>query len=156
MNVALLSLIETNDYYIRNVLLTHTHESHAKGLKTLAKIYDFSIYAGSEKVLDFDCVGCDDGDCFEIDGISVHALQIRGHSADSLVYIIGSYLFSGDSFSAGAVGSAPDSYARELLIEEIKQKILSLDGNYLIFPGHGSPSTLEAERLINPIFAMNQ
>lgn len=153
MNVALLETIESNGYYVRNALLTHAHESHASGLKTLRKIYDVTVYAATDQIMDFDCVQLSGGETLDISGFSVGAIDVQGHSADSLIYTIGSCMFTGDAFSAGAVGSAPTNYARELLSNEIKTKILSLDTNYLIFPGHGSPSTLEAERLINPALA---
>jgi hydroxyacylglutathione hydrolase len=153
MNVALLDLIESNGYYIRNALITHSHESHSSGLKTLCKIYDINIYAGTEKVLDFDCTNISKTENIDISGISVKAIPIEGHSADSLIFIAGNYMFTGDTFSAGTIGSAPSSYAKELLVTEIQKKILCLEKNFLVFPGHGAPSTLEAERLTNPAFA---
>ena len=153
MNVALLNLIETNNYYIRNVLLTHTHESHSSGLKTLKRIYDLTVFAGSKQAGDIECVEVSHRDTLDLSGIEVKVLSVSGHSSDSLVFIAGSCMFTGDAFGAGVIGTAPNSYARELLVNEIKEKILTLDDNYLIFPGHGSPSTLEAERVINPALA---
>ncbi len=153
VNVDLLNLIESNNYSIHSVLLTHTHESHAKGLKTLRKIYDFMIYAGAENAVDFECTKISGEENLDISGMRVSAIPIIGHSSDSLVFLIGDYMFTGDTFSAGAVGSTPSRYARELLIGEIRKKILCIHRNYLIFPGHGAPSTLEAERLTNPAFA---
>jgi len=153
MNVTLLNLIESNRYYIRSALLTHAHESHSSGLKTLGKIYDFTVYARTGRVLDFDCAKIDDGDTLDLSGIRVTVISAEGHSSDSLIYIVGSYMFTGDAFGAGVIGTAPTGYARELLVNEIKTKILTLEGNYLIFPGHGSPTTLEAERLLTPALA---
>jgi hypothetical protein len=43
-----------------------------------------------------------------------------------------------------------------LLIDEIRKKVLARKENFLIFPGHGAPSTNEAERLTNPVFASNR
>ena len=153
MNVDLLNLIESNNYTIHSALLTHSHDSHASGLKTLRKIYEFTIYAGTENALDFECTKIAEEERLDISGIQVSAIPIQGHSSDSLVFLIGNYMFTGDSFSAGTVGSTPNSYAQELLTGEIQKKIFSLKGNYLIFPGHGAPSTLEAERITNPAFA---
>ena len=153
MNVTLLNLIESNDYYIRGTLLTHTHESHSNGLKTLRKIYDGEIYAAVDTVLDIECTDISDKKTVEICGFPVTVIPIQGHSSDSLVYVIGDYMFTGDTFSAGTLGATPNEYARELLKEEIHKKILSIDRNFLIFPGHGSPSTLDAERTTNPLFA---
>ncbi|MBN1686164.1 MAG: MBL fold metallo-hydrolase [Spirochaetales bacterium] len=153
LNVALLNIIESNNYYIKNVLLTHAHESHSSGLKTLRKIYDFTVYSGNKQVLDFKSAEVVDGESLDFSGIGVRAIGVQGHSLDSLVYITGSCMFTGDAFGAGVIGTTPNSYARELLITSIKTKILTLERNYLIFPGHGSPSTLEAERITNPALA---
>ena len=153
MNVALLDLIETNGYYVKSALLTHSHESHSNGLKTLKKIYDITAYAGVDRVFDYDCIRVAGGETLDLHGFQVGVLDLPGHSSDSLVYTIGSCMFSGDAFSAGTVGSTPNSYARELLVNEIKTKILTLESNYLVFPGHGSPTTLEAEKLINPVLS---
>ena len=150
MNAALLELIESNDYYLRGALLTHPHESHSKGLKTLRKIYDLEVFAAADEVLETRCTNISGRESIEVCGFQVGVIPIRGHSADSLVFTVGDCMFSGDSFSAGTLGSTPNEYARVLLGVEIQRKILSLDKNYFLFPGHGSPSTLEAEKATNP------
>ena len=42
-DVPLLNLIEDNKLYVKYILLTHSHESHISGLKTLLKVYDPKI-----------------------------------------------------------------------------------------------------------------
>ena len=153
MNVTLLNLIESNGYYIRHVLVTHGHESHVAGLRTLRKIYDFEIYAETDTVLDFKCVRIGDGDTLRLGELTVKVYALHGHSSDSLAFAVESCLFTGDVMCAGLVGATPNGYARELLIGEISRKLLSGTMNYYVFPGHGAPTTLEAERLINPAFA---
>ncbi len=153
MNVALLNLIESNGFYIRHVLVTHGHESHVSGLKTLRKIYDFDIYAEADAVLNFACVRIEGGQELQLGEFTIKTFALHGHSNDSVAYAIGRCLFTGDVMNAGSLGTTPNGYARELLTDEIMKKLMSLKENYLIFPGHGSPSTLEAERLINPAFA---
>jgi glyoxylase-like metal-dependent hydrolase (beta-lactamase superfamily II) len=153
MNVALLNLIESNHFYARYVLVTHGHPSHVSGLKTLRKIYDFDIYADSDTVLDFDCKRVTGGQTFTCGEYEVSAYSLRGHSGDSLAYGVGNCLFTGDALCAGSIGKTASGFARELLINEIAEHLLSLDGDRLIFPGHGAPSTLNAERLLNPLFA---
>jgi hydroxyacylglutathione hydrolase len=153
MNVALLNLIESNGYYIRNVLVTHGHESHVAGLKTLRKIYDFDIYAEADTVLDFSCIRIGGGQTLKLGEFTIKVYALHGHSSDSLAFAVESCLFTGDVMNAGALGSTPNGYARELLIGEITSKLLRGSENYYVFPGHGAPSTLEAERLINPAFA---
>ncbi len=151
MDVQLLNLIEGNDYYIRSVLISHAHDSHTSGLKTLLKVYDAEIYAGVDEILGFPCTNLSGTTRIEIGGYSVRIVPITGHSTDSVVYMIGSMLFTGDVLGAGRMGSAPNQYARLILKTAIREELLSLHGDYVIFPGHGPPTTLEAERTINPV-----
>jgi hydroxyacylglutathione hydrolase len=76
-------------------------------------------------------------------------IELPGHSRDSLAFKIGNFLFTGDTLTAGLIGSVVHAYARGLLISSIKQKILTLDDDVYIFPGHGPPSTVGIERLHN-------
>ncbi|GAB1481537.1 hypothetical protein MASR2M78_03520 [Treponema sp.] len=72
-----------------------------------------------------------------------------GHSSDSAAYIIEKILFSGDALTAGLVGSTASSYGRTVQSAGIRNKLLSLPGDYVLLPGHGPLSTLEAERQFN-------
>ena len=150
MNISLLKAIESNGYYIRSVFVTHSHDSHVRGLKTLKKIYDADVYAYADEIESFPCIRVSDGEAVECCGLTITPVSVSGHSADSIVYKIDRMLFTGDVLSAGRVGSTPNAYARALLVEAIQKRILGLSGDYLVFPGHGSPSTLDSERRTNP------
>lgn len=149
-DVNLLNLIEENNLYITSVLVTHDHQNHVNGLKTLLKVYKAEIIAGNSIVRDYGTRTVYGGTVLEVAGMTVEVLDVEGHSADSRVYKIGPYLFTGDVLSAGRVGSTPNNYSRELLITSIRRKILVLDGDLLILPGHGPPTTVAAEQRWNP------
>jgi glyoxylase-like metal-dependent hydrolase (beta-lactamase superfamily II) len=59
-------------------------------------------------------------------------------------------LFTGDALSAGGTGKTRDGYARGLLLETIRRKLLPLGDETLLFPGHGPPSKIGIEKLYNP------
>ena len=149
MDIPLLRIIEANQYYIRHILITHNHESHTNGGKTLLKIYDASVYGSTYKLLDTDSTYVKDGDTLNLSGIEVECIDVPGHSSDSMVYRIGNCFFSGDVLYAGGIGSTPNRYARALLIQAIKDKLLSRSTG-TVYPGHGPPSTLELENRFNP------
>jgi len=65
MNVAVLRYIEKNGYRLAAVLVTHNHAHHVRGLKTLLKIYDPTIYAANSQVLGFPSKSVRDGEAFE-------------------------------------------------------------------------------------------
>ncbi|WP_319477026.1 MBL fold metallo-hydrolase [Marispirochaeta aestuarii] len=149
MDVPLLRLIEKNSYTVRYLLVTHNHESHIRGGRTLLKIYPAEVFGGSPNLLERDSTLLKDGDTLDLGGITIESLQISGHSSDSMVYRIGSCFFTGDVLSAGGIGSTPNRYARALLIQGIQQKLLTFSKG-TVYPGHGPPSTIEAERRFNP------
>ena len=151
MDKELLTLIESNHYYIRTILVTHHHNSHVKGIRTLRKIYDADIYAFSPYILDFPSIPIKDGDRFSAaSNIEVEVIEVPGHSSDSLVYHIGGMIFTGDVLAAGRAGNTKNSFSRALLLRSISEKLFTLPDTTLVLPGHGPPSTLNAERMFNP------
>ncbi len=150
MDVDLLKLIEQNGYYVRNVFITHQHNAHVHGIATLKKIYECEIFAYSPYIMDIPTRSLRDGDLVECNGIRVHAVEVPGHSNDSLVYRIKGMLFTGDVLAAGRVGSTENSYSHALLLRSIREKLYGFPEQTLIFPGHGPPSTLKAEIMFNP------
>ncbi len=149
MDISLLRIIENNRYHIRHILITHNHETHTGGGKTLLKIYNASVYGSAYRLLDQESNFVQDGDTIDLNGIDVECIEVSGHSSDSLVYRIGSCYFTGDVLFAGSIGSTPNRYAKALLINSLKEKILSRQTGS-IYPGHGPPSTIEMESRFNP------
>ena len=149
MDAGLISLIEGNGYNIKHVLITHAHEAHTGGLRTLLKIYPATVYASHPRVCDTETVQLTEGSELNLSGITVKTIEVPGHSSDSLAYKIGQMLFTGDVLGAGFIGSTPNSYAQALLINGIKNKLLCYEDDH-IFPGHGPPTTVRAENAFNP------
>ena len=128
--------IEDNHLNLVGILITHNHGSHVHGLKTLLKIYSPKIY------------GAD----WEIAGLNVKYMNLPGHTSDSMIYHIGNAIFTGDTISAGKIGSTNSSYSKHLLQHNIQQKIISQQENIVLFPGHGPPTTVGAEKKFNKDF----
>ena len=149
IDINLINRIEQNRYNIAHVLITHRHPSHTAGLGTLVKIYHPLIYAGSPTLFDLPVIPLKDGLFLDLSGIQVQALQIPGHSIDSFVFKTGNALFTGDVLHAGRIGSTNGVLENALLLKGIKSKILTLDERFVIFPGHGTLSTIKIEKLFN-------
>jgi glyoxylase-like metal-dependent hydrolase (beta-lactamase superfamily II) len=144
---AIITFIESNHYKLKAVLLTHDHTNHSYGLRSLMRIYEnVEIYAAKPVVQGFKTNMLHDGDIFTAAGFEIEAVAVPGHSADSMIYRINQQLFTGDTLTAGLLGSTASSYAAIKEFSVIQHRIFSLPGNYLIFPAHGPPSTLEVER----------
>ena len=82
-------------------------------------------------------------------GFPVEALSVPGHSPDSMVYRIDRLLFTGDSLHAGLIGRTLSPFNARLLVEKLKEKVLSQDDDCVVLPGHGPPSTVGTERASN-------
>jgi glyoxylase-like metal-dependent hydrolase (beta-lactamase superfamily II) len=149
MNETILGYIEDNEYTLKGVLVTHDHLNHVHGLKTLKSIYNVDIYSINPLICDHPTTLVRDGEKIKIGPFKIEVILIPGHSADSAVFKIEHFLFTGDALSAGLVGRTASTYAAANQITALRHKIFSLPGDYTVLPGHGPPTTLEAERLFN-------
>jgi len=149
METPQLDFIEKNDYKLRGILITHDHLNHVHGLRTLMRIYDARIYAVNPVVQSHKAAVIRDGDVLNLGNITITVITVPGHSPDSAVYRINQTLFTGDTITAGLLGTTISSYGRTKQMDGLRSKVLSLPGNLVILPGHGPPSSLDAERRHN-------
>ena len=154
---ATLETIENNNFDLKAVLITHDHLSHVRGLRTLMRIYSAEIFAVNQNIMDHKTTLVKDGDALNIAGFFTEVISIPGHSSDSAVYRINNLLFTGDVLTAGLVGRTASAYGAATQMNNLRSRLLSLPGDYVVLPGHGPPSTLEAERRFNAdIFSYEQ
>ena len=149
MDEQLLEHIEGNNLNVRAVLITHDHLTHIHGLRTLLRIYQVEIFAINRIVLNNKTTQVKDGDSIAVGPFTVEVISIPGHSADSAVYRIDNLLFTGDVLTAGLVGTTASAYGAVTQMNKLRSRLLSLPGDYTVLPGHGPPTTLEAERRYN-------
>jgi glyoxylase-like metal-dependent hydrolase (beta-lactamase superfamily II) len=149
MDEQILEFIESNEYRLGGVLITHNHVSHVHGLNTLRRIYNVEIYAINHIVMDVKTNMVKDGEVIEIGPFRIGVISIPGHSSDSAVFRVERLLFTGDALTAGLLGQTASAYGAVIQMTALRSKILSLPGDFTILPGHGPPSSLEAERRFN-------
>jgi glyoxylase-like metal-dependent hydrolase (beta-lactamase superfamily II) len=141
--------IENNNFDLKAVFITHDHISHVRGLRTLKKIYKAEVFAVNQNIMDYRTNMVKDGDRIGVGGFNVEVISIPGHSSDSVVYRIRGMLFTGDVLTAGLVGRTASAYGATTQMNKLRSRLLSLPGDFIVLPGHGPPSTLEAERRFN-------
>ena len=144
----IIARIEDNHLNLSAVLITHNHGSHADGLKTLRKIYSPKVFAADWTVAANDTTVITGDGTTQIEGMQVSYLSIPGHTADSVVYSIGSILFTGDVLLSGEIGKTNSSYSEYILRSNIEHKIFSQLDSAILMPGHGPPTTLGAAKAI--------
>ena len=147
---------------IRMILNTHGHLDHSAGnlacrerfaAMLAAPAADRPLYAenGSAAAVD---LWLQDGQTLTCGGFSIHVLSTPGHTPGSVCFLIGGQLFSGDTLFAGGVGRVPpgrdEKKALQKLLEVIRLRLLTLPADTPVWPGHGRPTSIGEEALLNP------
>ncbi|KWX56975.1 MBL fold metallo-hydrolase [Mycobacterium sp. NAZ190054] len=110
-----------------------------------------AVFREPKQVLELDR----DGDKIELGGITVAVDHTPGHTRGSVVFRVEQgpqqAAFTGDTLFRASVGRTdlPGGSGRDLL-ESIVTKLLVLDDDTLVLPGHGERSTIGLERHTNP------
>lgn len=142
------ALVRRENLTLRFILVTHSHYDHIDGLAECKKAFQVPSYAffksADRRIAEGDVIPFDD------DAISV--FETPGHIADGVSYYVNKAVFVGDAIFAGAVGGTSSRANFEEEITHVKNKILSLPDDTVIYPGHGAPSLVAVERIYNPFF----
>lgn len=102
-----------------------------------------------------------DGDTVNVGELILEVVHTPGHTPGSIcikVYPTPAFksgacpvVFTGDTLFADGVGRTDFAYSSEKdLFDSIKNKLLVLDDDVVIYPGHGPPSTIGREKKTNP------
>ena len=145
----LIEIIESHHLEVAGILVTHDHLQHVEGIGKYMKIYPCPVYSYRSRIMGFSSNILRETYRLDIQGFSVDVLHVAGHSDDSLVYVIGNAIFTGDTLAAGRVSSTTSMSAKATLIRNINARIMTYDDNYLVFPGHGCPTKIRIERMLN-------
>ena len=159
----LIKEIEKLTYNIKGILLTHAHFDHIGGVKELKDKYNIPVYVNQGEVdnskidnnvyskLPNDCSLINDGDVLNIGGINIKCLHTPGHSKGGMCFLIEDSVFTGDTLFQGSIGRTDFiSGDFKTLIDSIQKKLITLDGDTKVYPGHGPSSTIMYERMRNP------
>ena len=152
------------------ILVTHTHWDHLGGVADLAAATGapVSISALEAPVLerpDEFYPGMDvppyaaeirlSGDeAFEAGGLSWQTLHVPGHSPGHLAFHADGALFAGDVLFENSVGRVDLPFGDwDTLLDSIRMLLERFPPETPVYPGHGPPTTLGAERARNPFLA---
>ncbi len=154
------------------VLLTHGHFDHMLAADELRKAFDIKIYAGeAEKELlgnaSWNLSGLwsspmtlkadeflSDGQVLSMAGFEIRVIATPGHTAGGVSYYLADegVLLSGDTLFAGSYGRVdfPTSSMGELA-HSVREKLLALPEETVVYPGHGESTTIRYEKAYNPL-----
>ena len=99
----------------------------------------------------------EEGDLLPLGNGHFRVLHTPGHSPGGISLTGYGMAFVGDTLFAGSIGRTdlPGS-SHEMLLESIRRKLLTLEENTLILPGHGETSTIGWERRTNPFLVAGE
>ncbi len=92
-----------------------------------------------------------DGDVINLGSVQLEVLHTPGHTPGGISLLADGLVLTGDTLFAGGIGRTDlpgGSFTQ--LIESIRKKLLTLDDEIKVYPGHGPMSTIGEERASNP------
>lgn len=152
------------------ILLTHGHADHVGGVAELADRFEVPIYLhpgdrslydrAPEQAAAFGIMvpppptpdeALEHGQQLEIAGVPIEVRHAPGHSPGGVVLATRGNAFVGDCVFQGSIGRTdlPGGDGVTLL-RSIRQQILSLPEETILWPGHGPETTVGREASSNP------
>ena len=90
------------------------------------------------------------GNSIDIGDLVLRIIHTPGHSPGSISIICKDLVFTGDTLFKGSIGRTdlPGGNLRQILTS-IKEKLLTLEDDTIVYPGHGPKTTIGVEKLTN-------
>lgn len=164
------SLIENALTEIDTIIYTHGHFDHVGGAAELIRRYNpkTMIHSADLEIMSSAAASAgewgfriqqpprpdrllEDGDSISIGSLVFSIKHTPGHSRGSIVIEGHGLLFTGDTLFAGSIGRTdlPQS-SPEKMRKSLKLIVSDCDKELVVYPGHGSSSTIAEEIRSNP------
>jgi glyoxylase-like metal-dependent hydrolase (beta-lactamase superfamily II) len=153
------------------ILITHGHFDHVGGVADLAESTGAPVYMPEgerdrlERYSEFAPAGVpgrahtpdhllEGGETIDVAGLSFECISIPGHSPAHIAFYADRHLFSGDLLFAGSVGRVDlPGGDWDTLLESVRTLAERFPPETIVYPGHGTQTTLGAELERNPFLA---
>lgn len=168
--VAVVDYLQKTGLEVAGVVLTHGHFDHILGIEAILRFapqagvwchrdevlllreskYNGSAMIGVEYHYDGTLNEFDEG-VLDVGGYTMTVIHIPGHSPGGCAFVMGKHCLVGDALFAGSIGRSDfPGGDGELLVNGIKEKLLSLPEDTICYPGHGGRTTIAREKRHNP------
>jgi len=155
-----LKLLTKLDLRLVKVIDTHIHADHVTGASKLKDKTKCATIMGENTPADSVEIKVKDEEIINLDHLKITALYTPGHTSDSYCFLMGNYLFSGDTLLINGTGrtdfqngNSKDAY------NSIFNKLLKLPEETLLYPAHDykgeKVSTIGKEKKFNPRLQVN-
>lgn len=154
--------LESRDASLDMIILTHGHFDHVMSLDTLRERTGATAYIHVEdaemlsdgiknaysyffskdlRLRDADRTLVD-GDILTLGEESLTVIHLPGHSKGSMALLSDEFILTGDTLFDGGIGRC-DLYGGNMFeLHKSIEKLRELDGNLIVYPGHGNSTTL--------------
>ncbi len=156
------------------ILLTHAHFDHIGGVDAVREAFKIPVYLhkkesswlqdpkknGSTKYAEIPDIIVAPADqliseekIVEIGNFTFKMLHTPGHSPGSITFLFNDDGFAivGDTLFEGSIGRTDlEGGDSKQLLSSIHEKLLTLDEEIIIYPGHGNPTRVDIEMEQNP------
>ena len=160
----LIKEIEVLGIDIDKILLTHCHFDHNGAVKELKEKFNCEVYINrdEEEYMEIDSTGIfgklpkfyeyvNEGEIINSGNLNFKVIFTPGHTKGGTCYLINDSIFTGDTLFNGSIGRTDflgGSYND--LISGIESKLMILDDNITVYPGHGPKTSIGYEKNRNP------
>lgn len=169
----ILKVVTEQDVKVDKIILTHGHLDHVGGTEGIASSLNVpvigpekgdlfwldqleaqSLHFGFPKTSSFTPTAwLEEDEIVNVGNIKLKVLHIPGHTPGHIALLDekSKQVIVGDILFSGGIGrfDFPRGNQQQLL-SGIKQKLLTLDGATIVYPGHGPTTTIAKERATNP------
>ena len=150
-----ISKAKTSNSKIKFIFETHIHADFISGHINLAKKSGAEIVYGPKTETSFENIVAKDYQEFKIGDITIVAIHTPGHTIESTTYLLKDSsgkdhaIFTGDTLFLGDVGrpdlsqnsSMSNRDLGSMLFDSLRNKIMTLSDDVIIYPGHGEGSS---------------
>jgi len=154
-----LNAIAEKNLRLRFIFLTHCHYDHIGGSETIREATGTMLVCHQKEAPLYRNAKIKEPDRFIEDGNeirlgcwAIRAVETPGHTPGGVTYLTNGMAFVGDALFAGSTGRSMSPTGYQSLISSLRKKVLSLDSDTVIFPGHGPATTVGEEQKHNPFF----
>ena len=139
---------------LTHVLDTHVHADHVTGAGALRERTTARLVASTRGA---ECADtkAKHGDAIQVGSLTLEVLETPGHTDDSLSFVVGKNVFTGDALLIRGTGRTDfQNGSSEQLWSSITDKLFALPDDAVVWPGHDyrgfRSSTIGEEKLHNP------
>lgn len=145
--------VRERELELRYVLNTHGHHDHTNGNRELERLSGRRALLHGDRDPDSG-IRIEHGARLPLGELAIRVIHTPGHSHDSVCYLAGDALFSGDTLFIGKVGGTDYGREAEMQFHSLREKLLALPDATRVFPGHDvgvqPSSTIGREKETNP------